>query len=294
MRRRTLKRLERWIQVLGEGFTPLLASAGGGAPLDPFAERPAPKAPPPAPEPGPGSSAPAGDLARPSDEGLRAPQPRDAPSGPARSSSAPAGAVPSGSAPSSTASAGTASSGKVPSGKVPSGSSPAGSAASAAGEPPPPGRHRRLAGKVKKGLISVVASSYDARADDLEERAVRAMRKALVDERSHILEVAREMYDARADDLQTRAVATLRRLFEDEHQRMLEFVQRSYDSRADDLEERAVRAMRSAVQREADRIESLIEHSVHVKRREVRLSLLVLVVANLIYLLVYWLTGAGR
>lgn len=154
-------------------------------------------------------------------------------------------------------------------------------------------RPRRLAGKVKKGLVSVVASSYDARADDLEERAVRAMRKALVDERSHILEVAREMYDARADDLQTRAVATLRRLIDEEHQRMLEFVQRTYDSRADDLEERAVRAMRSAIQREADRIESLIEHSVHVKRREVRLSLLVLVVANLIYLFVYWLTGSG-
>jgi signal transduction histidine kinase len=149
---------------------------------------------------------------------------------------------------------------------------------------------RGLAGRFKKGIVSMVASSYDARADDLDERAVRAMRRALVDERSHIMDVAREMYDAHADDLQSRAVATLQRVIENEHQRMLEFAQSTYDSRADDLEERAVRAMRVAIQREADRIESLIEHSVDVKRREVRLSLLVLVAANLIYLAVYWAT----
>ena len=62
----------------------------------------------------------------------------------------------------------------------------------------------------------------------------------------------------------------------------------SYDARADDLEERAVRAMRRAIEEEGERIRELIEHSLVVKRREVRLSLLVILVANLLYLGVWW------
>jgi len=116
---------------------------------------------------------------------------------------------------------------------------------------------RRLAGKVKRGLVSIATATYDARADDMQERSVRAMRKALHEETERIVEVAKETYDARADD----------------------------------LEERAVRAMRKALMAESRRIRALIEHSVSVKRREVRLSLLVLVAANLVYLVVYWLTA---
>ena len=63
----------------------------------------------------------------------------------------------------------------------------------------------------------------------------------------------------------------------------------SYDARADDLEERAVRAMRRAIEEEGERIRELLEHSLVVKRREVRLSLLVILVANLLYLGVWWL-----
>ena len=62
----------------------------------------------------------------------------------------------------------------------------------------------------------------------------------------------------------------------------------SYDARADDLEERAVRAMRRAIEEEGERIRELLEHSLVVKRREVRLSLLVIIVANLLYLAVWW------
>ena len=62
----------------------------------------------------------------------------------------------------------------------------------------------------------------------------------------------------------------------------------SYDARADDLEERAVRAMRRAIEEEGERIRELLEHSLVVKRREVRLSLLVILVANLLYLGVWW------
>lgn len=116
---------------------------------------------------------------------------------------------------------------------------------------------KRLAGKVKRGLISLATATYDARADDLQERSVAAMRRALQEETERIVDVAKETYDARADD----------------------------------LEERAVRAMRRALMAESRRIRALIEHSVSVKRREVRLSLVVLVTANLIYLLVYWATS---
>ena len=62
----------------------------------------------------------------------------------------------------------------------------------------------------------------------------------------------------------------------------------SYDARADDLEERAVRAMRRAIEEEGERIRELLEHSLVVKRREVRLSLLVILIANLLYLGVWW------
>ena len=62
----------------------------------------------------------------------------------------------------------------------------------------------------------------------------------------------------------------------------------SYDARADDLEDRAVRAMRRAIEEEGERIRELLDHSLTVKRREVRLSLLVIIFANLLYLGVWW------
>ncbi len=67
-----------------------------------------------------------------------------------------------------------------------------------------------------------------------------------------------------------------------------------YEDKADDLEERAVRAMRRAIAEESERIRSVIEHSVEVKKREVRLSLLVLVGAAVVYLLLYWFTQGGE
>ena len=66
-----------------------------------------------------------------------------------------------------------------------------------------------------------------------------------------------------------------------------------YDEKADDLEERAVRALRRAIAEESERIRAVIEHSVEVKKREVRLSLFVLVGAALVYLLLYWFTKEG-
>jgi hypothetical protein len=57
-----------------------------------------------------------------------------------------------------------------------------------------------------------------------------------------------------------------------------------------ELEERAVRALRRAIALEADRIKETIEHGVAVKKREVRLSLVVLITASLVYLVLYWLT----
>jgi hypothetical protein len=67
-----------------------------------------------------------------------------------------------------------------------------------------------------------------------------------------------------------------------------------YEQKAADLEDRAVRALRRAIEAEAERIRSTIEHAVEIKKREVRLSLLVLVGASLIYLALYWLThGSG-
>lgn len=153
-----------------------------------------------------------------------------------------------------------------------------------------PGRRGGIAGVVKRGLVSMAAATYDARADDLQDRAVAAMRQALREESSRIIEVATHMYDGRADDLEERAVRAIRKVLEDETERFLNVAQSTYDARADDLEDRAVRALRRAMVEETRRIRSTIERSVQAKRREVRLSLLVLVLANLLYLLVYWLT----
>ena len=88
--------------------------------------------------------------------------------------------------------------------------------------------------------------------------------------------VVSKIYDSRADDLEVRAKRA---------------VSSAYADQADDLEDRAVRAMRRAITTEADRIKDVIEHSVQVKKREVRLSLLVLVTASLVYLALYWFTS---
>jgi hypothetical protein len=149
-----------------------------------------------------------------------------------------------------------------------------------------------IAGRVRKGLVGLAAATYDARADDLQDRAISAMREALVLESERLAELAKNSYDDRADDLEERAVRAIRKVFDEEADRLMAMAGDTYDSRADDLEERAARAMRAAVIHETGRIQSLIEHSVKVKRKEVRLSLLVLVTANLIYLAVYWITGA--
>ena len=97
----------------------------------------------------------------------------------------------------------------------------------------------------------------------LESRAQRVVKKA---------------YQAQADDIEKRA----RRA-----------VGSAYKDQADDLEDRAIRALRGAIADEADRIKEAIEHGVQVKKREVRLSLLVLVVASVVYLLLYWFTTHG-
>jgi len=88
--------------------------------------------------------------------------------------------------------------------------------------------------------------------------------------------IVREAYETHAGDLEERA----RRVVHD-----------VYEHRADDLEERAVRAMRRAIEAEAERIKEAIEHAIAVKKREVRLSLLVLVVSSLVYLALYWFTS---
>jgi len=87
--------------------------------------------------------------------------------------------------------------------------------------------------------------------------------------------VVEQVYAARAAELEERA------------QRVMSSV---YEKSADDMEERAVRALRRALEAEAGRIEAAIEHAIRIKKREVRLSLLVLVVSALAYLALYWLT----
>ncbi len=98
-----------------------------------------------------------------------------------------------------------------------------------------------------------------------------------IERRAH--KVVDKVYEARVDEIEHRA----RRV-----------VSSAYDERADDLEERAVRAMRKAITSETERIKQAIEHGVEVKKREVRLSLLVLVVAALVYLALYFFTGGAR
>ncbi len=57
----------------------------------------------------------------------------------------------------------------------------------------------------------------------------------------------------------------------------------AFDDKRSELEEMAVRALRRSIEEEGDRLERLIEKSIEVKKREVRLSLLVLLVATTIY-----------
>lgn len=90
--------------------------------------------------------------------------------------------------------------------------------------------------------------------------------------------VVQSLYESKAEDLEERAKRV---------------VSSAYRDSAEDIEERAVRAMRRAIELEADRIKDVIEHSVRVKKREVRLSLLVLVAASILYLLLYWATHGG-
>ncbi len=90
--------------------------------------------------------------------------------------------------------------------------------------------------------------------------------------------VVTKLYETRADDIEERA----RRA-----------VGSAYKDSADDLQERAVQAMRAALHAESDRIKEAIEHGIQVKKREVRMSLLVLVVASLLYLALYWATHSA-
>ena len=78
---------------------------------------------------------------------------------------------------------------------------------------------------------------------------------------------------------------------EDLEQRALRVMSSVYQQTADDMEERAARALRVAITAEADRIKEAIGHGIAVKKREVRLSLLVLVVSSLVYLVLYWFTS---
>ena len=95
----------------------------------------------------------------------------------------------------------------------------------------------------------------------VEDRAQRAVEHA---------------YESHAHDLENRAMRVMTSV---------------YEQSADDIEERATRALCRAVESEAERIKDAIEHGIEVKKREVRLSLLVLVVSSLVYLALYWLTN---
>jgi hypothetical protein len=77
---------------------------------------------------------------------------------------------------------------------------------------------------------------------------------------------------------------------QDLEQRAMRVMTSVYEKSADDLEERATRALRRAIEAEAGHIKDAIEHGIAVKKREVRLSLLVLVVSSLVYLALYWFT----
>jgi hypothetical protein len=88
--------------------------------------------------------------------------------------------------------------------------------------------------------------------------------------------VVQRAYHSHAQDLEHRAMRVMTSV---------------YEKSADDLEERATRALRGAIGAEAERIKEAIEHGIAVKKREVRLSLLVLVVSSLVYLALYWFTS---
>jgi len=90
--------------------------------------------------------------------------------------------------------------------------------------------------------------------------------------------VAKRVYETQADDLEERAKRV---------------VGSAYKDHSDDLEERAVRAMRRAIVDEGERIKQVIEYSVQIKKREVRWSLIVLVVASLVYMALYWFTRSS-
>lgn len=108
---------------------------------------------------------------------------------------------------------------------------------------------------------------------DLTQTAATRGLSSWIEQRAE--RVMARIYETRAQDLETRA------------QRI---VQSAYETSADDLEERAVRAMRRAIEAESERLKKAIEHGIQVKKREVRLSLLVLVVSSLVYLALYWFT----
>jgi hypothetical protein len=95
-----------------------------------------------------------------------------------------------------------------------------------------------------------------------------------VEERAQ--KVVQHAYESHAEDLEQRALRVMSSV---------------YQQTADDMEERAARALRVAITSEADRIKEAIEHGIEVKKREVRLSLLVLVVSSLVYLALYWFTS---
>lgn len=58
----------------------------------------------------------------------------------------------------------------------------------------------------------------------------------------------------------------------------------AFDERRGELEDLGVQTLRRAIAEESDRLEQLIERSIDVKKREVRLSLIVLLVGTALYI----------
>ncbi len=58
----------------------------------------------------------------------------------------------------------------------------------------------------------------------------------------------------------------------------------AFDERRGELEELGVQTLRRAIAEESERLEQLIERSIEVKKREVRLSLLVLLTGTALYI----------
>ena len=121
----------------------------------------------------------------------------------------------------------------------------------------------------------VLEEGEDVDLGDLDGEGRRSRITGWVEERAH--SVVSRIYDTRADDIEDRAKRA---------------VSSAYRESADDLEARAVNAMRRALTEETERIQEMIEASIRVKKREVRLSLLVLVLAAVIYLALFWFTRA--